>query len=207
MENHSGLIAIILATSLVISACQPGGMVKSGEEDKARTYYESLNLATPENAVQTFANAFQREDFMTVYLVLSVEAQRFLRMEYAQTFNWRHMIGENADERLWDDLDFDGIISTTYDSWYLFDQIMLYAAGKDDLLIDLRGDLDILRSEESVTREGGQAVDVIADVEKVSGEVVFRMVTDRDGRWRVYLVSAPDRGVDSWPSTVLNESP
>jgi hypothetical protein len=207
MKRHPGLIAIILAIPLMTSACQPCGTVQSGEADKARTYYESLNLATPENAVQTFANAFQREDFMTVYLVLSAEAQRLLRIEYAQKFNWRHLIGENADERLWDDLDFDGIISTTVDPWYLFDQIMLYAAGKDDLLIDLRGGLDILRSEESMTREGGQAMDVIADVEGVSGEVVFRLVTDRDDRWRVYLVSAPDEGVDSWPSTVLNESP
>jgi hypothetical protein len=85
-------------------------------------------------------------------------------------------------------------------------QIMLYAAREDDLLIDLRGDLDILRSKESETRDGGQAVDVSADVEGVSGEVVFRMVTDKDSRWRVYLVSASDEGVDSWPSTLLDKS-
>ena len=207
MKEHTQLITIILAVLLVTLTCQFGGMLESGEENDARTYYESLNLETPEDAVQTFAKAFQREDFMTVYLVLDVEAQRLLRMENVQTFSWRHLIGEDADEGLMDDLDFREMFNTQMDLWYFFDQIMLYAAKEDDLLIDLRGVLDILRSKDSETRDGEQAVDVIADVDGVSGEVVFRMVTDRDSRWRVYLVSAPDEGVDSWPSTVLNESP
>jgi hypothetical protein len=72
-------------------------------------------------------------------------------------------------------------------------------------LIDLRGNLGVLRSEDSATADGRRAVDVIAHVDGVRGEVVFRMVADRDGRWRVYLVSAPDEGVDAWPSTMLNE--
>ena len=105
------------------------------------------------------------------------------------------------------DLDLEKVFDTTLDPWYLFDQIMLYAAHEDDLLIDLRGDLEILRSEESETRDGVRAMDVIAAVDGVSGEVVFRVVADRDSRWRVYLVSASGEGIDSWPSTVLNESP
>jgi len=207
MKRHLGLATVVLAALLAVSSCQFSEIVGSSKATKARTYYESLNLATPKDAVRTFTNAFKREDFMTVYLVLDAEAQKLLRIENARTFRWRHLIGETADEKLWDELDFEGIISTTVDPWYLFDQVMLYAANKDDLLIDLRGDVDILRSEESVTGEGGRAVDVIADAEGVSGKVVLRMVTDRDDRWRVYLVSAPDEGVDSWPSTALNASP
>lgn len=207
MKEHMRLIAIILAVLLVGLGCQVGGWLESGEQDDARTYYESLNLETPEDAVQTFAKAFQRQDFMTVYLVLDVEAQRLQRLENSQTFSWRHLIGKTADEGWMNDLDYEAIFDTTMDPWYLFDQIMLYAANEDDLLINLRGELDILRSEESETRDGVQAMDVIAGVDGVSGEVVFRVVTDRDSRWRVYLVSAPDEGVDSWPSTMLNQSP
>jgi len=207
MKEHMRLIAIILAVLLVGLGCQVGGWLESGEQDDARTYYESLNLETPEDAVQTFAKAFQRQDFMTVYLVLDVEAQRLQRLENSRTFSWRHLIGKTADEGWMNDLDYEAIFDTTMDPWYLFDQIMLYAANEDDLLINLRGELDILRSEESETRDGVQAMDVIAGVDGVSGEVVFRVVTDRDSRWRVYLVSAPDEGVDSWPSTVLNQSP
>jgi hypothetical protein len=198
---------MILAVLLTTWACQLDRRAESVEQDSPRTYYESLNLASPEDAVLTFASAFQQEDFMTVYLVLDAEAQRLLRIESAQTFHWTHMIGEATDEGLWDDLDFDRITDTTADPWYLFDQIMLHAADQDDLLIDLRGSLDILRSEESVTGDGTQAVDVIADVEGVDGEVVFRTVTDGDGRWRVFLVSAPDEGIDSWPSTLLQDGP
>jgi len=207
MKEHMRLIAILLAVLLVGLGCQVGGWLESGEQDDARTYYESLNLETPEDAVQTFAKAFQRQDFMTVYLVLDVEAQRLQRLENSQTFSWRHLIGKTADEGWMNDLDYEAIFDTTMDPWYLFDQIMLYAANEDDLLINLRGELDILRSEESETRDGVQAMDVIAGVDGVSGEVVFRVVIDRDSRWRVYLVSAPDEGVDSWPSTVLNQSP
>jgi hypothetical protein len=207
VKEYIGLIAIILAVLLVTLACQFGGILESGEEKDARTYYESLNLVTPEDAVQTFVKAFQRQDFMTVYLVFDAETQLLLRNEYALTLSWRHLIGEDADEGSRDDLGFMELFNTQTGAWYLFDQIMLYAAKKNDLLIDLRGDLDILRSEESKTGDGKQAVDVIADVDGVSGEVLFRMVIDRDSRWRVYLVSAPDEGVDSWPSTAFNESP
>ena len=204
MKKHTRLITIMLAVLLMTPACQSGGESEASEENDARTYFESLNLETQDDAVQTFARAFQREDFFTVYLVLDAEAQKLLRMENSHTFSWRHLIGENASESLLDDLDYEEIFETHTDTWYFFDQIMLYAARKDDLLIDLCGELDIVRSQESETRDGGQAVDVMANVDGVSGKVVFRMVTDRHGRWRVYLVSAADEGIDAWPSTLLN---
>lgn len=197
MKEHIRLIVIILAVLLVTPACQ----LESGEKNDARTYYESLNLETSEDAVQTFAKAFQREDFMTVYLILDSNTQMRYRAKSAATMGWRHLVGEDTDESLRDGVIIQEILKTQSDPWYYFDQIMLYAAKEDDLLIDLRGDLDILRSEDSdsKTTDGRQAVDVIADVDGVNGEVLFRMVTDRDSRWRVYLVSAPDEGVDSWP--------
>ena len=205
MREHARLIAIILAILLLTPACQFGGTQESSEAIAARTYFESLDLETPESAVRTFAAAFQQQDFMTVYLVLDAETHRLTRIEQGATFSWRHMIGGNAEEGLVDDLDMKELFKSSIDFWYIFDQLMLYAAKKDDLLIDLRGDLVILRSEDSATGDGRRAVDVIADVDGVSGEVAFRMVADRDSRWRVYLVSAPDEGVDAWPSTMLNE--
>jgi hypothetical protein len=207
MKEYTRLIAIVLAVLLVASACQSGGGLESGGANDARTYFESLDLETPEEAVQTFAQAFQREDFMTVYLVLDLKAQRQQRVDFARTFSWQHLIGEAAAEGVMNDGYYEELVDATVDGWYLFDQIMLYAAEEDDLLIDLRGELRIVHSEGSETRDSTQAVDVIANVDRVSGEVVFRMVTDGDGRWRVYLVSAPGEGVDSWPSALLNASP
>jgi hypothetical protein len=197
------LLGIILVIMLMVSTCQSGQTPAPIEEHNARTYFESLNLQTPEQAVQTFATAFQQEDFMTVYLVLDAEAQWQLRRENAQTFNWKHLVGETASQGFGNDLDIQAIYSTHRDFWYLFDQFMLYAAEKNDLLIDLRGDLEILRSESSELHDTRQAMDVIAAVDGVSGEVLIRMVKDRDNCWRVYMVSAPIEGVVSWPSTSL----
>ncbi len=40
-----------------------------------RTYYESLDLATAESAVQEFVAAFQRDDYETMFLIFSVNTQ------------------------------------------------------------------------------------------------------------------------------------
>jgi len=207
MKGHIRLIVIIPAVMLIISACQIDGSRESTDENGSRTYYESLNLKTPEDAVITFSNAFQREDFMTVYLVLDAEAQRLQRFAWTSTFSWEHLIGEEATEGLKDDLDFGELTDTQYDPWYVFDQIMDYAAKEDDLLIDLRGDLNIRSIEESESLNGEGSAGVISNVDGVAGEVYFVMTTDRDGRWRVYSVSAPEEGVNSWPFEVPNSSP
>ena len=128
-------------------------------------------------------------------------------MKQGATFSWRHLIGENAEEMLLDDSNWmKDLYESCFDFWCIFDQLMLSAAEQDDLVIDLGGDLRILRSEDSETTDGRPAVDVIANVGGVQGEVVFRMVADEDDRWRVYMVSAPNEGVNSWPSTMLIES-
>ena len=205
MKEIIRLIAIILLAILLITACQLGGDRGTGGE--ARTYFESLNLDSPEEAVQTFTEAFQGEDFMTVYLVLDAEAQKFQRAEFAQTFSWVHLIGESAAEDVLEGRDLVGLTETHIDSWYIFDQVMLYAAEEDDLLIDLRGDIKILSSEEFRTSDGARAAEVIAEVDGVRGEVEFRLLQDPDRRWRVYMVAAPDEDVEAWPSTALNQNP
>lgn len=205
MKEKIRLITIILLAILLITACQLGGDRGTGGE--ARTYFESLNLDSPEEAVQTFTEAFQGEDFMTVYLILDAEAQKFQRMEFAQTFSWKHLIGESSAEFISEDLDLNELVRIQMDSWYLFDQFMLYAADEDDLLIDLRGDVKILSSEEFRTLDGARAAELFAEVDGVRGEVEFRLLQDPDRRWRVYMVSAPDEGVEAWPSTALNRNP
>ena len=188
---------------LLTSACQIFEKPESNVENEGRTYFETLDLETPEEAVQTFTEAFQRQDFMTVYLVLDAGTQRQLRIENARTFQWKHLIGERASQDLFDDLDLKVLIEIQFDFWYVFDQIMLHAARQDDLIIDLKGDLDILRNEESKIPDGRQATDVITKMEGVSGEVIFYVVKDSDNHWRIYSVSAPEEGVDAWPSTML----
>lgn len=206
MKRHAPLVVSLLAALLFTSGCQISDLFGTGEEADARTYYESLDLDSPESAVQTFTDAFQRGDFMTVHLVLDGKSQLMLRMEQGRDFNWDHLIGELASDRLYEHVSFADLRDVHVDFWYTFDRLMLRAAEFDDFLIDLRGELEILRSEDSLTGDGRQAVDIIAAVDGVQGEVIFRTVLEADDRWRIYLVSAPEEGVDSWPSTMLIES-
>lgn len=202
MKRHIILLITTLAlvTALACQATQPFG-AQQGEQP--RTYYESLNLETPEDAVKTFSDAFQRDDFMTVFLVLSAEAQMGTRSEFVSRFTFEHLIDiDEEDTRDFiDDLDMRDTIDVQIDYWYVFDRIMLKATEDDRLLIDLHGDLTITGSEDAETFRGDDANDVITEVEGVRGDVTFRTVRDPERRWRVYQVSAPREGVESWPWT------
>ena len=61
------LFTFVICVSLWLSGCGNN----NSQEAVARTYYESLDLSTPETAVSQFTNAFQRDDFETVYLIFS----------------------------------------------------------------------------------------------------------------------------------------
>ena len=50
---------------------QSGCVNNIGKESSARTFYESLDLSSPESAVKTFTDAFQKEDYYTVFLIFS----------------------------------------------------------------------------------------------------------------------------------------
>jgi len=203
MEKNVRLIAILLTIVLAVSGCQMAELFKRGEAVQARTYYEALSLGSPEDAVHAFMQAFQEGDFMTVYLILDGATQKALRLEFAKNFSWEHMIGQRVAEDILDQVYTIELHETHSDFWYTFDQIMLSTAEQDDLLIDLRGNLEILRTEESRSNDGRHSVDIIASVESVQGEVLFRTVQGPDDRWRIYLVSAPGEGVDSWPASTL----
>jgi hypothetical protein len=188
------LAAIALMTVLGCLASQA-----SSGEGQPRTYYETLNLETPEDAVRTFSDAFQRDDFMTVFMVLAPKAQTGVRIEFNLNLSYAHLIDVRDEEEVFDEVDFRDLSDTQADFWYVFDKIMLAATEQDALLIDLHGDLTIIGTEDSDTFDGDDAEDVIAEVEGVRGDVTFRMVRDPERQWRVFWVGAPREGVDSWP--------
>ncbi len=175
---------------------QPWPATPTGE---ARTYYDTLDLSTPEAAVQTFVDAFQREDFPTVYLVFAPETQLLfqqminrLRINYlVRGEAWADLAGEITfvREGLGHGEQSDGEI------WFLFDEMMLAAKKHDGLLIDLSGTVTIQSAQESETLledYDGLVIDVIAAVDGIEGDVTFRMVQAPSGRWRVYQVLLPN---------------
>lgn len=171
-----------------------------GQENRARTYYESLDLESPLDAVDTFVDAFQREDFVTVCLVLSPDAQ-FRIQQYINLLNYDKLFQSDAMRQVMDAMprieDFEH-----FDLSYLFDVLTLAAIENDGLLIDLRREVEILGSEPSQTSSGDPAVDVRAVVEGIDGKVIFRTVTAPSGRWRVQQVIVPGGDVEQIPWSV-----
>jgi hypothetical protein len=177
-----------------------------------RTYYDTLPLDTPTEAVETFVDAFQREDFMTVYLVLDYWAQQVV---FRAT-------GRLDIERL---VDVDAMQDTDFfrlgpaynahveDSWHVFDQIMLAGSAQDALLIDLGGDMSIIEAQDAppdaapeTSRLEVPVVDVRATVEGIDGEVVFRTTQSPvNDDWRVHQVIVPDGDTERLPWSVPTE--
>jgi hypothetical protein len=125
-----------------------------------RTYYESLDLSTPESSVETFINAFQRSDFPTVFWVFSPEAQiDFITSEMEH-------IG---------------------DASYYFDVLMMAAKEHSAFIIDLSGEIKI---RDTIALSDNQ-FDVVASVEGIEGNVIFRTVQSPSKRWRVLQVIVP----------------
>jgi hypothetical protein len=191
---HNTVLAITSTLILICSSCS-GTSTQQTVEPEPRTYYESLDLSSPESAIQTFADAFSRDDFPTVWLILDGSAQftwtqQLHVLEFGaliQTSNWEVIkmdistfakgIGEGEHSEA--------------DTSYVFDQFMLAARKHSAFLIDLTGSVEILSSEPSIASQVGQAIDVAVKVEKMEEEVVFRMVQAPSGRWRVYKVFVP----------------
>lgn len=152
-------------------------------------------MSSPESAIQTFVDAFSRDDFPTVWLILDGSAQftwaqQLHLLEFGaliQTANWEVIkmdistfakgIGEGEHSEA--------------DTGYVFDQFMLAARKHSAFHIDLTGSVEILSSVSTTARQGDPAIDVAVKLEKIEEEVVFRMVQAPSGRWRVYKVFVP----------------
>jgi hypothetical protein len=173
-----------------------------------RTYYETLDLATPESAVQAFSEAFQREDFETVYLILAPSTQFVLQQHL-------HLLDFGCLVQIahWDEIKAD--LSQVVDEYeharedlrYGFDRLMLAAKRHSAFLIDLSGGITIIGTEASETTRGDAAIDVITNVQGLEALVVFRMVQAPSGRWRVFQVIVPggDEEVVPWAVPTTDE--
>jgi hypothetical protein len=141
--------------------------------------------------VKTFAEAFQRDDFLTVYLILSPRTQ-FLMNQRINLLHYNFFFQTEYREEVFEEVTLfsEGIGQGEHadEMWYLFDQLMLSAKKHSALLIDLSGKVTIAGKSASETDRGDEAMDVSAKVEGIEGEVVFRMVQSPSERWRVYQV-------------------
>ena len=185
---------------------QSGCVNNIGKESSARTFYESLDLSSPESAVKTFTDAFQKEDYYTVFLIFSPSSQQAISNSI-NILNYDKLIKlddySEAKNILADTPHFQLVEDWEHiNSLYFFDSIMLAAKEQSALLIDLSGGISILRSE---SISDSSQVDVHANVEGIEGNVVFRMEQSPSGRWRVHQVIAPGGDEELIPWSVSGE--
>ena len=175
------------------------------DEPVARTYYESLVLDTPETAVETFVDAFQRDDFETLYLIFAPNTQMRITNSLS-LLQYQDFVKVNDYEGAYE-IASDSVQFKMLDEWehmttgYRFDSMMLVAKQHSAFLIDLSGDVSILRTEEFGDGERSFS-DVITTVSGIEGEVVFRMKQAPSGRWRVRQVIVPDGNEEQIPWSV-----
>ncbi|OFW52919.1 MAG: hypothetical protein A2V75_09875 [Actinobacteria bacterium RBG_16_70_17] len=191
------LILPLLVVGVLVIGC-------GGDEPSlggARTYYESLDLASPREAVATFADAFQRNDFMTVWLVLDADAQLHLQQDLNMA-QWGQFFDTAASPEYRTALEtevFPFQSWDSHDSWEFFDRLMLMADGHDAFLIDLSGQVNVTGESPSA---GWGYTDLTAEVEGIEGDVIFRMAQAPSGKWRVHQVIAPGGDEQSVPWSV-----
>ena len=199
------IILPMLCLWIVVTACSASSILGLERDEQARTYYETLDLSTPEIAVETFSDAFARDDFLTVYLVLSTRSQ-FIFMQRLRMLQYSFIIQHDSFDQIRDDVPVfaEGIGAGEHadEGWYVFDQIMLAAKRHDVLLIDLSGEVQILDSRNAELDDYDPVVDVVCDVAGIQGEVVFRMIQAPSGNWRVYQVIVPGGDEDMVPWAV-----
>jgi hypothetical protein len=171
-----------------------------------RTYYESLDLSSPEEAVQELCAAFRTRDYATVYLVLAPQAQSIIQQNIS-LLRWGHLVREEAADDVMQELCVisEGIGGCDYEGEQMlwFDDLMLGAKKRSAFLIDLSGTERITGRRSATTGEGLSAIDVIATVRGISGEVVFRTVqVPASGKWRVLQVIVPGGNEELIPWSV-----
>jgi len=171
-----------------------------------RTYYESLDLSTPEAAVQELCAAFRRRDYASVYLVLAPQSH-FLMVQDMLMLRQGHLVQKEFEAEIGQErcVVSEGIGSCDYwdEMMFLFDDVMLAAEEHSAFLIDLRGKETITRRQSATTYDGEPAIDVTATVESIYGEVVFRTVQiPVSGRWRVLQVIVPGGNEELIPWSV-----
>jgi len=182
---------IFIFVAVWLCGCGTSNEVSQSSENQPRTYYDTLDLDTPEAAVVTFVDAFQRDDFVTVYLVLSPRAQ-FTLSQRLNLMQYQYLFQHEYREDIFEDVTVfsQGLGQGEHadEMWYVFDQMMLSAKQHSALLIDLSGEVNLVNTVPSETNSGEKAKDVNATVEGIDGIVVFRMVQAPSGRWRVNQV-------------------
>jgi hypothetical protein len=197
-------VILLLGLLIVAISCSTSeSQTPTPETNGPRTFYDTLELDTPESAVQTFVDAYRRGDFLTVYMILSPQTQFQFEQDLMllQDHLYKIESEEKGREILLDTPYRDDSIEH-FDSAYRFDTFMFSAKQHSALYIDLDGEVVIQETKVSEHAEYGPVTEVVTNVDGIDGPVVFRMRQSVSGRWRVLQVILPGGDEDLLPWAV-----
>ena len=187
------------ALFVVLLALVGSGCADSSDETSplggARTYFESLDLSTPSVAVETFLDAFARDDFMTVWLALLPNAQKMIQLQL-DILQRRVVVDHLAIPHAEYEEIYESFPPESIGTWYLFDALMLAADEHDAFIIDLSGPVRITDE-----RIDGDEAELSAEAAGIEGTVTFHMEKSFKGSWRVREITVGDEGEPAvvWP--------
>lgn len=164
----------------------------------ARTYFESLDLSTPERAAETFLDAFARDDFMTVWLIFHQPTQSTIDtgLNHLQS---SVIVDHTAIPRSEYEEVYAALPPASARGIFLFDALMLTAGAHDAFLIDLSGSVSILREVVD-----GDRAEVLVEAAGVEGVVTLHMARVPQEHWRVSFV---ERRVEGEPPVIWPRQP
>ncbi len=194
--RHFAHRAVVLA---VLLALVGSGCSDSSDEavphGGARTYFEALDLSTPSAAAEIFLDAFARDDFMTVWLVLLPDSQKMIELSL-DLLQYGVVVDHLAIPRAEYKEIYESFPPESIGAWYWFDALMLVADEYDAFTIDLSGPVQI--TDEMVDGDG---VELSAEAAGIEGTVTLHMAKSFKGRWRVREVTTGGEGEPTvvWP--------
>ena len=187
------------ALFVVLLALMGSGCADSSDEavphGGARTYFEALDLSTPSAAAEIFLDAFARDDFMTVWLVLLPDSQKMIELSL-DLLQYGVVVDHLAIPRAEYKEIYESFPPESIGAWYWFDALMLVADEYDAFTIDLSGPVQI--TGEMVDGDG---VELSAEAAGIEGTVTLHMAKSFKGRWRVREVTTGGEGEPTvvWP--------
>ncbi len=183
-------VALVVVLGLLMASC-------SSDQPQARTYYESLDLSSPEVTVRHFVEAYAADNFLDVWLLLHRDTQEHTWRAFA-FFDY----GSIVDTAAFDDFEAQWLselnfrTAQSHDRWFAFDQLMLLADRNNALLFDFSSRSDV-RS----------VAPTEFSVELVDGGEVLVKTEPVGERWYVRGVeyTTPTGDSASWPANTLSE--
>lgn len=182
---------------LVISACSD--CANNNKNELHGSYYWTLPLHSPEEAVDLFVKSFRKEDYLTVYLILSRDNQkewnkacmqmsmaRFMGVKQKYSRDLASLIADKNNEHF------------SFGNWYAFSIVLRHIVSDIGLPIPFS---EVVIDQMGISRQANEAS--LSSTLREDRQLRFSLERSPNGRWRIMGVelSGADGERVVWPST------